>query len=78
MQLSDYETKAINKFGQSVLNGKWSNAGLVSLLKVIADDFLQAKRVSHFANDNDLSPQGARKFRETFTIDGYQFIADND
>lgn len=78
MQLSDYEQRAINKFSQSVLDGRWSNAGLVSLLKVIAEDFLQAKRVSRFAKDNDLSPQGARKFRDTFTIDGYQFIADND
>lgn len=78
MQLSDYEAKAINKFGQSVFDDKWSNAGLVALLKVIAEDFLQAKRVSRFAKDNDLSPQGARKFRDTFTIDGYQFIADNE
>lgn len=78
MEISDYERKAIAKFGQSVLNGKWSNAGLVSLLKVIADDFLQAKRVSRFAKDNELSPQGARKYRDVFTIDGYQFIPDNE
>lgn len=78
MQLSDYETKAINKFGQSVFDGKWSNAGLVALLKVIAEDFLQAKRVSRFAADNELSPQGARKYRAVFTIDGYQFIPDNE
>lgn len=78
MQLSEYETKAIEKFNQSVMEGKWSNGGLVSLLKLIVEDFLQAKRVSHFAKDNELTPQGARKFRDTFSIDGYQFIADND
>ena len=78
MQLSDYEQRAINRFGQSVLDGRWSNAGLVSLLKVIADDFLQAKRVSNFACKNNISPQGARKFRKVFKIDGYQFIIDND
>ncbi len=78
MQLSDYETKAIHKFNQSVMEGKWSNFGLVSLLKLIIEDFLQAKRVSRFAKENDLSPQGARKYRDVFTIDGYQFIPDNE
>ena len=78
MQLSDYESKAIAKFGQSVIDGKWTNEGLVSLLKVIAEDFLQAKRVSNFACKNNISTQGARKFRKVFKIDGYQFIIDND
>lgn len=78
MQLSDYESKAIQKFGQSVFDGKWSNDGLVSLMKVIADDFLQAKRVSNFACKYGISPQGARKFRKVFKIDGYQFIVDNE
>ena len=78
MQLTDYEQRAIDKFGQSVVDGKWSNDGLVSLLKLIAEDFLRAKRVSNFAKANGITPQGARRFRPVFEIDGYQFIADND
>lgn len=78
MQLSDYETRAINKFGQSVMDGQWSNDGLVSLLKVITDDFLQCKRVSNYAKQNRISTQGARKFRDVIDIDGYQFIIDNE
>lgn len=78
MQLSDYESKAIAKFGQSVIDGKWTNEGLVSLLKVIANDFLQAKRVSHFAEDNAITSQWARKRSDVFEIDGYQFIPDNE
>lgn len=78
MQLSDYECRAIDKFGQSVFDGKWSNAGLIALMKLIIEDFLQAKRVSRYAKENKLSPQGARMYRHVFTIDGYQFIPDND
>lgn len=78
MELSEYEQQSINELGQAILDGKWSNDGLVSLMKVIADDFLQAKRVSNFACKNGISPQGARKFRNGFKIDGYQFIVDNE
>lgn len=60
MELSDYERKAIAKFGQSVIDGKWSNYGLVSLLKVITDDFLQLKKVSHYSKDNAITTQGAK------------------
>ena len=77
MELSDYEQKAIAKFGQSVLNGNWSNDGLVSLLKVITDDFLQLKRISHYSKDNEITTQGARKYRPVVRIDGFQFIVDN-
>lgn len=77
MELSDYERKSIAKFGQSVLDGNWSNDGLVSLLKVITDDFLQLKRISHFSKDNKITTQGARKYRPVVKIDGFQFLVDN-
>lgn len=78
MELSDYEKRAISKFGQSVVDGMWTNDGLVSLLKVIVADFLQAKRVSRFASDNKMTTQWARQRSDVFEIDGYQFIPDND
>lgn len=34
MQLSDYEINAIRKLGQAIHEGKWSNAGLVELIKL--------------------------------------------
>lgn len=77
MELSDYERKAIAKFGQSVLDGNWSNDGLVSLLKVITDDFLQLKRISRYSKDNKITTQGARKYRPVIRIDGFQFLVDN-
>ena len=32
-QLSEYEQLALNKLGQSIHDGKWSNTGLVQLKK---------------------------------------------
>ena len=78
MELSDYERKAISKFGQSVLDGKWSNEGLVSLLKLITDDYLNAKKVSLFAENHKISTQWARQRSDVFKIDGVQFIPDNE
>jgi hypothetical protein len=77
MELSDYERNAINTIMQNIHDSKWSNEGLVSLLKLIGEDYLQIRRVSRFAKENKMTPQGARKFRKVFEIDGYQFIANN-
>ena len=78
MQLSEYEQQSLEKLQRAYYEGRWSNAGLVSLSKLVVEDLLNAKRVEHYARDNHLTPQGARKFRPHFTLDGYQFIPDND
>lgn len=33
-QLTDYEMNAINKLGETIHQGKWSNDGLVELIKL--------------------------------------------
>jgi hypothetical protein len=78
MQLTEYEQKSLFAFEKSVHEGKWSNGGLIELLRRIVLDYLRAKRVSNYASANNISPQGARRHRECFEIDGYQYIADND
>jgi len=78
MQLSDYENKAIQAFGQSVMDGKWSNDALVSLLKVITDEFLNVKTISNYAENHKMTSQWARQKPDVFKIDGVQFIPDND
>ena len=78
MQLSDYEIRAINKFGQTVLYGQWSKDGLVSLLKAITDNFLQLKRVKQFADENNRTTQGLRNHSDIIEICNYQMIIDCD
>lgn len=78
MKLSDYEQRAIQRFGQTVLDGQWSKHGLVSLLKVIINNFLQLKRVSNYAKQNNRTTQGLRNNPDIIKIDGIQMIIDCD
>jgi hypothetical protein len=78
MQLTDYEEKSLFAFEKSVIEGKWSNEGLVSLLKLITDDYLQLKKVVNYSKNNNITPQGARKFRDVIKIDNFSFISDNE
>jgi hypothetical protein len=39
-QLTDYEQKSLEAFEKSIIEGKWSNNGLVSMLKLITNDYL--------------------------------------
>lgn len=38
-QLTEYEQKALNKLGESIQSGKWSNDGLVQLIELVGDFF---------------------------------------
>lgn len=67
MEISDYEKKAINKFCQSFYQGKWSEVGLVSIWKLIGEDFLNLVSVADYAQQNGITPQGLRKSK-TVTI----------
>jgi len=48
-QLSEYERNALNKLGKSIVDGKWSNAGLVELIKLVGEDFLNIKTIPNYA-----------------------------
>ena len=47
-KLSDYELLAINKLGDSIQNGKWSNDGLVQLIE-LAGSFLNLQTIPDYA-----------------------------
>ena len=75
--LSEYEQLSIEKLTKSYYDGRWTNHGLTQLAIVIIDDLLNAKRVSEYAMLNNISPQGARKFRSPFIVCGYKLIPNN-
>ena len=37
-QLSDYERNSLNKLGQSIIDGKWTNVGMVQLIELPASN----------------------------------------
>ena len=50
-KLSDYENIALEKFGESIHNGKWSNDGLVQLIE-LAIEYLNPISLQEYADKN--------------------------
>lgn len=62
MQLTDYEQK-------SIIEGKWSNDGLVSMLKLITNDYLLLKTIKSISIIKGKSTQWLRKSKNVIKID---------
>jgi hypothetical protein len=80
IQLSQYEELSLQKLGESIHKGKWSNEGLVKLIE-LAGDFLNIKTVPEYAKEKGISDVAARKdtfYRKNRTIFNTKFVIDND
>ena len=73
--MTDYETKAIEKFEQSVLDGKWSKRGLVHLFEVVGI-YGNLYTISDYAKLKGLTYNGVKKTREVKEISGVKFVID--
>ena len=76
-KLSDYEQKSLEKLGESLHKGNWSNEGLVQLIE-LAGSYLNAKPIAAYAADNGMSYNGAKNFRTNIELFGVKFVIDND
>ena len=76
-ELSDYERKAIIKLGESIHAGRWSNAGLVELIK-LEGDFLNIKTIPKYAKSVGKSYPGVLKTKKVTEIFDVKWIIDND
>ena len=77
MQLTEYEQKAIHKLGQAIHEGRWSNAGLVELIK-LEGDYLNLKTIPRYANSVGKTYPGVVKTREITNLFDVKWIIDND
>ena len=77
MQLSEYEKKALDAFCKSVQDDKWTNTGLVELLKRCGD-FLNLQTIPDYARDQKLSYPGVVKTRQIEPILNVKFVIDNE
>lgn len=75
-ELTQYERDSLNKLGQSIQEGKWSNAGLVQLIE-LAGMYLNIKTIPDYAKDQQITYNGARKRQRPTEIFGVKFIIDN-
>lgn len=76
-QLSEYEQKAIEKFQESVFNGKWSNEGMVQLIEQCGS-FLNLETISHKAKSIGKSYNGVKNYQNVRKIFGVKFVIDNN
>jgi hypothetical protein len=77
MQLTEYEQKAIHKLGQAIHEGRWSNAGLVELIK-LEGDYLNLKTIPRYAKSVGKTYPGVVKTREITNLFDVKWIIDND
>lgn len=75
-ELTQYERDSLNKLGQSIQEGKWSNAGLVQLIE-LAGMYLNIKTIPDYAKDQRITYNGAIKRIRPITIFNVKFIIDN-
>jgi len=75
-QLSEYEQLALNKLGQSIHEGKWSNTGLVQLIELLKD-FLNPITIQEYANTHGLSYNGVKKQNKAVLLFNQKYIIDN-
>lgn len=75
-QLSEYEINMLQKFGQSVIDGKWSNSGLVQFIEVVSS-FLNLETIPNYAKKHKLSYNGVKKTREIIVINSVKYVIDN-
>ena len=75
-KLSDYEILALNKLGESIQAGKWSNEGLVQLIE-LAGDYLNLKTIPKYQKSTGLSYNGVKHHRIVRKIFDVKFVIDN-
>lgn len=80
MELSEYEKLSIKRLSERILEGKWSDEGLVKLIER-AGDYLNLKTVPDYSKAKGISDVAARKdtcYRKNITILNTKFVIDND
>jgi hypothetical protein len=75
--MTEYESNSLQKLGESMQDGKWSNEALVQLIE-LAGGFLNLKTIPDYAMASGLSYNGVKKFRKIITIFNQKFVIDND
>jgi hypothetical protein len=76
-QLSDYEKQSLQKLGESIQSGKWSNDGLVQLIE-LTGMFLNPLSIQECANRYSKTYNGIKKTREAIVLFGHKYIIDNE
>jgi len=75
-ELTKYEKDSLQKLGESIHSGRWSNAGLVQLIE-LAGCFLNLKTIPGYCRSTGISYNGAKNNRQVVKLFDVKFIVDN-
>jgi hypothetical protein len=75
-QLTDYEQKSLQRLGETIMEGKWSNEGMVEAVKLLFD-FLNPIPLQDYANKEGITYPGALKRNVHTELLGRRFFLDN-
>jgi hypothetical protein len=75
--MTDYELNSLNKLGQAIEAGKWSNEGLVQLIK-LSGGYLNLMTIPAYAKLNNMSYPGVRDYRNIVNLFDVKFVIDNE
>jgi hypothetical protein len=77
LEITDKGKKLCDFVTEKTMKGELSNEDLIQLIEV-AGSFLNLKTISDYAKENNLSYNGAKKFRKTIEIFSTKFVIDNE
>jgi hypothetical protein len=80
MQMTNYEEKSLQRLGEAITDGRWSNEALVQLIE-LAGSYLNLMTIIDYAARKKMTYQAAKKntsYRKNVTIFNTKFIIDND
>lgn len=69
--------KIKNRLSHNIQNNELTNSELVQIIEHIGS-YLNIQTISDYAKNNNISYNGAKKFRKNITLFGVKFIIDND
>ena len=75
--MEDLKDKILLNIHKGMLNNLLSNDDLVQIIEQCGS-FLNLKTISDYAKDNNISYNGAKKFRDVKKIFNINFIIDNN
>lgn len=78
MELSEYELKSLRRLEEAVREDKWSKKGLVKLIKLIGEDYLNMMTIPRYAEAVHKSYPGVIKTKEVTELMGVRWIIEND
>ena len=75
--MTEYEINSLNKLGQAIEAGKWSNDGLVQLIK-LSGAHLNLMTIPVYAEVHNMSYPGVRDYRKIEKLFNVKFVIDNE